>query len=76
MYFELKPGMVWPDGSWVLSRMLGDEAARNLVSILLILAAIGLVVGGIGILVRQHLPQSHPPHDRWHEVCRGLPNIR
>lgn len=51
--FELKPGMVWPDGSWAFSRLLGDDAARNLTSILLILAAIGLVVGGIGILMRQ-----------------------
>jgi len=50
-YFELKPGMVWPDGSWAFSRLLGDEAARNLASISLILAAIGLVGGGIGILV-------------------------
>ena len=52
-FFELKPGMVWPDGSWVFSRLLGDGVARNLASILLILAAIGLVVGGIGILVSQ-----------------------
>jgi hypothetical protein len=40
-YFELKPGMVWPDGSWAFSRLLGDEAARNLASISLILAAMG-----------------------------------
>jgi len=52
-YFELKPGMVWPDGSWIFSRLLGDAAARNLASILLILAAIGLVVGGVGILMSQ-----------------------
>jgi hypothetical protein len=52
-YFELKPGMVWPDGSWVFSRLLGDEAARDLASISLLLAAIGLIVGGIGILVSQ-----------------------
>ena len=51
--FELKPGMVWPDGSWAFSRLLGDEATRNLASIALILAAMGLVVGGIGILVSQ-----------------------
>jgi hypothetical protein len=51
--FELKPGMVWPDGSWAFSRLLGDGAARNLASISLVLAAIGLVVGGIGILVSQ-----------------------
>lgn len=51
--FELKPGMVWPDGSWVFSRFLGDETARNLASISLILAAMGFIVGGIGILVSQ-----------------------
>jgi uncharacterized membrane protein YphA (DoxX/SURF4 family) len=52
-YFELKPGMVWPDGSWAFSRLLGDGVARNLVSILLFLAAIGLVVAGVGIFVGQ-----------------------
>ena len=52
-YFELKPGMVWPDGSWAFSSLLGDGVARNLVSILLLLAAIGLVVGGIGIFMSQ-----------------------
>jgi len=52
-FFELKPGMVWPDGSWAFSKLLGNEAARNLASISLILAAMGFIVGGIGILVSQ-----------------------
>jgi hypothetical protein len=52
-YFELQPEMVWPDGSWAFSRLLGDEATRILASISCILAAIGFVAGGIGILVRQ-----------------------
>ena len=52
-YFELKPGLLWPDGSWVFSRLLGNETARNLASISLILAALGLMVGGIGILAGQ-----------------------
>ena len=52
-YFELQPGMVWPDGSWAFSRLLGDEATRKLAGILLILTAIGLIAGGIGILLRQ-----------------------
>ena len=38
-YFELQPGMVWPDGSWALSRFVGDATTRNLASNLLILAA-------------------------------------
>ncbi len=52
-YFDLKPRMLWPDGSWAFSRLLGNEAARNLASISLILAAMGLIVGGIGILASQ-----------------------
>ncbi len=52
-YFELKPGMAWPDGSWACSRLLGDGAARNLASILLVLAAIGFVAGGVGIFASQ-----------------------
>jgi uncharacterized membrane protein YphA (DoxX/SURF4 family) len=52
-YFELQPKMVWPDGSWAFSRLLGNEATRNLASILLILVAIGFAAGGIGMLVRQ-----------------------
>jgi len=52
-YFELKPGMAWPDGSWAFSRLLGDKAARILASALLILVAVGFVVGGICILASQ-----------------------
>lgn len=52
-YFELKPGMIWPDGSWAFSKLLGNEAARNLARISLILAALGLIVGGIGLFVNQ-----------------------
>ena len=52
-YYELQPGMLWPDGSLIFSRLLGDGAARNLASVMLVLAAIGFVIGGAGILFRQ-----------------------
>jgi len=52
-FFELKPGMIWPDGSWAFSRLAGDEATRTVASIALVLAALGLVAGGIGILTGQ-----------------------
>ena len=45
--------MLWPDGSLIFSRLLGDGAARNLASVMLVLAAIGFVIGGAGILFRQ-----------------------
>ena len=51
--FELQPGMVWPDGSWAFSKLLGNEATRLLASISCVLAAIGFVAGGIGLLVEQ-----------------------
>jgi hypothetical protein len=52
-YFELQPGMTWPDGSWAFSPFLGDEAIRKLASVLLIVAAISFVAGGIGIFAQQ-----------------------
>lgn len=51
--FELKPGMVWPDGSWVFSQRLGDESTRNLASVSCGLTAIGFIVGGAGLLLSQ-----------------------
>jgi hypothetical protein len=51
--FELRPEMVWPDGSWAFSKLVVDEATRLLASISCIIAAIGFVAGGTGIFVRQ-----------------------
>ncbi|GIK42942.1 MAG: hypothetical protein BroJett011_67750 [Chloroflexota bacterium] len=48
--FELQPGMVWPDSSWAFSKLVGDKATRWLASACCILAAIGFVVGGAGII--------------------------
>jgi hypothetical protein len=51
--FELQTGMVWPDGSWAFSKLLGHETTRLLASASCVLAAIGFVAGGTGILVGQ-----------------------
>jgi hypothetical protein len=51
--FELRPGMVWPDGSWTFSKLFDDGATRWLAGICCIVAAVGFVAGGIGILVVQ-----------------------
>ena len=51
--FELQPGLVWPDGSWAFSKLLGDERTRLLASVSCVLAAIGFVAGGAGILAGQ-----------------------
>jgi hypothetical protein len=45
--------MLWPDGSWAFSKLLGDGATRWLASIVCVLAAIGFLVGGTGMLLGQ-----------------------
>ena len=50
-YFELSPDFVWPDGSWAFSKLLGENGARKLASAVLVLAAAGFVVGGIGVFI-------------------------
>jgi hypothetical protein len=49
--FELRPGMVWPDSSWIFSRFLGVKVIRSLASIALVLTAFGFITGGVGILM-------------------------
>ncbi|HEY31665.1 MAG TPA: hypothetical protein G4O10_01005 [Dehalococcoidia bacterium] len=51
--FEIRPGLLWPDGSWAFSKLFGDERARLLASILCVLAAIVFVVEGTGIFAKQ-----------------------
>jgi hypothetical protein len=51
--FELRPGMLWPDGSWLFSRLTSDNAARTLAGFLLVLAALGFIAGGLGLILRQ-----------------------
>jgi hypothetical protein len=51
--FELRPGMVWPDGSWALSRLLGDNLTRWLAAFTSLVAAIGFMAGGLGLILGQ-----------------------
>ena len=52
-YFELQPGLTWPDGSWVFSRFLSVESVRLTASVLLVLAALAFAGGGLGLLLKQ-----------------------
>jgi len=61
-YFELRPGMIWPDGAWLFSKLPGDESTRLLVVVLLALAAFGFVAGGLGLFFHQ---------DWWRSVTLG-----
>jgi len=57
-FFELQPGMTWPDGSWALSGFLGNDTTRSLASILLVAIAVILVIGGIGLFAKWELWRS------------------
>jgi hypothetical protein len=48
-FFELRPGLAWPDGSWLFSRLMGDPAVRWLTAVSLTLAAIGFLTAGLGL---------------------------
>lgn len=52
-FFELQPGLTWPDGSWAFSKLLGEDGTRTLASIFCILAAAGCVIGGASIFAGQ-----------------------
>ncbi len=51
--FELRPGMLWPDGSWAFSKLLGDNVTRWLASIACLVSAIGFMAGGLGLILGQ-----------------------
>ncbi|MFO7632192.1 MAG: hypothetical protein R6W76_06625 [Caldilinea sp.] len=46
-FFELRPDLTWPDGSWLFSRLLGDPATRWLAAGSLTLAANGFLASGL-----------------------------
>jgi hypothetical protein len=52
-YFELQPGMVWPDGSWAFSKILGAKATRVTAGLACLLAAAGFVAAGLAIFLGQ-----------------------
>jgi hypothetical protein len=51
--FQLKPGMTWPAGSWLLARALGEKATRTFASVVCVLVAAGLVISAVGLISGQ-----------------------
>jgi hypothetical protein len=51
--FQLKPGMSWPAGSWLLAKPLGESAIRTFASAVCVLIAAGLVIAAIGLILGQ-----------------------
>lgn len=51
--FELQPGMVWPEHSWLLSRFVEPPTIRIIGGIALSIGTLIYIMGGIGLLFRQ-----------------------
>jgi hypothetical protein len=47
-----QPEMGWTGRSWLLTNVLGDSPTRLLAGLLYVLATIGMVVSGIGVMAR------------------------
>jgi hypothetical protein len=52
-FFELKPGLTWPDGAWAFSWLTGDSGARLLAALLFTLVAAAFVISGVALVFRQ-----------------------
>jgi hypothetical protein len=48
---KFQPEMGWTGRSWILTNFLGDSTTRSLASVFYVLATIGLVASGAGILL-------------------------
>jgi hypothetical protein len=58
-FFELRPGLTWPDGAWTLSRLLGHTATRSLAAVLLALTPV--FVSLLAFKIQQLAWQREPP---------------
>jgi hypothetical protein len=50
---QFRPEMGWSGKSWLFTNLIGEPGTRTLASIVLVIAAAGLSVGGIGFLAQQ-----------------------
>lgn len=51
--FELQPGMVWPQNSWLFSKLLDDTPIRWVGAITLSIAALLFILGGVALVFNQ-----------------------
>jgi hypothetical protein len=52
-FFELQPGMQWPDGSWALSSLIGDPSVRVVAAVLFVLVGGAFAASGVALAFRQ-----------------------
>jgi len=51
--FELRPGLKWPEDSWLLRRFLGARTVQVLAAASMLLAGLAFLVAGVGTIAFQ-----------------------
>ncbi len=51
--FELRPGLKWPQGSWLLGRMLEVRALNTVTAASMLLAGLAFLTAGVGTIAFQ-----------------------
>ncbi len=54
-FFDLRPGMVWPDKSWIFAKWVRVSHLRGLIAVALVLATIWFLIAGMGLILQQVL---------------------
>jgi hypothetical protein len=52
-FFELQPGLMWPEGSWVFSNLLNGDQIRMIASACMSISAIVFILAGAGLFLEQ-----------------------
>ena len=52
-FFELQPGLMWPEGSWFLSSVLNMNEIRLIASASMLISAIVFILAGVGLFFKQ-----------------------
>lgn len=61
-FFELRPGLTWPDGAWAFSRLHDEATTRRLAAVVLALTAVAFVASALGLFFGQAW---------WHSASAG-----
>lgn len=52
-FFELQPGLMWPENSWVFSSLLNGDKIRLIASAFMLISAIVFIIAGTGLFLKQ-----------------------
>jgi hypothetical protein len=44
--------MTWPQGSWLVSKLLGEDGIQWVATALFVIVALGFAIGGLGLFLR------------------------